>query len=315
MPEKVSPQIALIGYASGLGGNRVGCKEGPRVLRERHLRERIEALHYSVSDLGNATPQVIGSELEAAREQIGESERRVHNLEPVYFACKDLATRVQQALQSENVPLVIGGDHSLSMGSVAAVADFYGAQKKSVGLLWIDTHADINTPETSASKNIHGMPVAVLLGKVSGLLASIQANTPAIDPTKLAYVGLRDLDQGEKDLIRELGIRAFTMKDIDVMGVARVMEEAIAIATQGTAGFVASFDLDVCDPAIVPGIDTPKRGGLTFREAHLVMELIYESKKLLSLELVELNPELDIDFMTADLAVALIESALGKTIL
>lgn len=308
-------KVGLVGFASGLGGGRAGCMKGPQVIRDRRLVERICALGYQLRDFGDS---VVAKETTVAADiisRVSPDEKPLPNISQIFLTCSDLYRRVLAALRENTLPLVIGGDHSLSIGSIAAVADFYREKKQEIGVLWIDTHADINTPQCSISKNIHGMPVSVLLGRVPGLLKSLQHVSPAISPEHFAYVGLRDLDDAEKEIVRAVGIRAFTMKNIDMVGVGRVMEEAIAIASAGTAGFVASFDLDVCDPTIVPGIDTPKRGGLTFREAHLVMELIHDSRKLLELEVVELNPELDIDFATSDLAVALIESALGKSIL
>ena len=182
-------------------------------------------------------------------------------------------------------------------------------------LIWIDTHADCNTPETSPSMNPFGMSAAFLLAEIGGAFAGMQQRSPAVSPENLVYVGLRDVDQGEKELIRRKHITSFTMKEIDRDGIGCVIEDAIEIASLNTAGFVVSFDLDVCDPRIVPGIGTPARGGLTYREAHLALELIAESQKQLAFEMVELNPELDRNFETVDLAISLIESALGKTIL
>jgi arginase len=198
---------------------------------------------------------------------------------------------------------------------VAAVSNFYAAQKQRTGLIWIDSHPDLNTPDTSYSQNIYGMSVAVLLGRLPGLLASIQTRKPAIDLRNFCYIGLRDVDPPEREAIKSLNISAFTMKDIDLHGLPRIMERAIAIASEGTAGFVASFDLDVCDPPIVPGVGFPVRGGFTYREAELVWELLYDSKKLRSIELVELNPTLDRNQVTAELGISLLESAVGKAIL
>lgn len=305
---------SLIGYRCGGGGLFPGTEEGPKQFRELGLIERLVDLGLLVDDLGDAVPSKAKS-FEQQLENASEGEKGAHSLLEVFSACSALAEKVETALERRTVPIIIGGDHSLSIGSVAGVSNFYGRAGQSVGLLWIDTHGDINSPESSPSGRIHGMPVTALLGKMPGVLSSLQKTNPAIRAENLAYVGLRELDPGEKVSIRDLGIKAFTMKEVDILGIARVMEEAIGIASSGTAGFIASFDLDVCDPQLVPGTGTPKRGGLTFREAHLSLEMIYDSAKMLSLELVELNPKLDKDNVTAELAISLIESALGRAIL
>ncbi|MBP9839173.1 MAG: arginase, partial [Proteobacteria bacterium] len=246
---------------------------------------------------------------------ISEQEKDINNIVPTLASCKVLNEKTTLALNKGHIPIILGGDHSLSIGSVSAVSSFYEKQQKKVGLIWIDSHADINIPSTSPSNNLFGMSVASLLDLFTGYATTMQTKRPAVDINNLVYIGLRDLDKGEVEFIKDLKINAFTIKDIDILGMAEVTKRAIQIATDNTCGYVLSFDLDVCDPSIVPGTQTPVRGGITFREAHLLMELIADNQKMLSLEMVELNPLLDRDFITAELAVSLIESGLGKKIL
>jgi arginase len=226
-----------------------------------------------------------------------------------------LYSKVLRSLEESCFPLVLGGDHSLSIASVAAVSNYYRRKGEKLGLIWIDTHPDLNTVKTSPSKRIFGTPVSYLLGQAQGLFSSFQEGGSAISFENLAYVGIRDVDKGEKELINKLKINSFSMKLIDIKGVATALEEAIAVASKGTSGFIVSFDLDVCDPSLVPGTGTPKRGGLTYRESHLIIELLYDCQKMRSIEIVELNTILDRDFKTAHLALSLIESAFGKSIL
>ncbi len=301
--------IAIIGYASGIGGNILGCSKGPKAIRERNLVEKIKRLGLKVSDFGDVGNNTY------EKQQIDKAEQNINHIQEVYGACKELSEKTTEALDAKMFPVILGGDHSLPIGSTAAISDFYQKRDKQIGLIWVDTHADINTPRTSPSNNPFGMTVAVLLGKIPGLLSSIQNFKPAILPENIVYIGLRDVDKGEKELLKDLGITCYTMREVDLEGIGSITEKAITKVTNNTAGFVCSFDLDVCDPKIVPGTGTPERGGLTYRESHLLLELIAESKKMLGFEIVELNPTLDVEHQTADLAVSLIESALGKTIL
>ncbi len=308
--------LSLIGYAYGAAAGTPGANEAPRVLRSLKLVERIERLGHSVADLGDAAQEVDPVQEKAIDARASESERKTNNLALTYLACSRLAEKTKLALDNKTMPLIIGGDHSLSIGSVAAVSNHYRkTANKEIGLLWIDTHTDINTPETSASQNIYGMSVACLLGMIPGVLASLQERTPAVRFENMAYIGVRDLDPGEKTYVREKNILAFTIKEVDVLGMAEVTRRAVEHVTRNTAGYVASFDLDVCDSYLVPGTGLPIRGGLTYREAHLLMELLADDGRMLAFEMVELNPRLDKDFATADFAVSLIESALGRAIL
>jgi arginase len=211
--------------------------------------------------------------------------------------------------------VVLGGDHSLAAGSVAASADFAAAGKRDIGLLWIDAHGDMNTPETTVSGNVHGMPLAALLGPEPAELARIRQRVPQVRADRTALIGLRDLDQLERDRIHASGVHVFTIKDIDRHGIATVMKRALALAGKDTMGIHVSFDVDVCDPAVAPGVGTPVRGGLDYREAHMVMEMIADSGRLMALDLVEVNPILDIQNQTAILGAGLIASATGKRII
>jgi arginase len=229
--------------------------------------------------------------------------------------CQRLYQQVLDTHESDALPLVLGGDHSLAAGSVAATADFAAARGNALGLLWVDAHGDMNTPATTTSGNVHGMPLAALLGPEPAELARIGKRTPAVLPEKTVILGVRNLDDLEKERIRDSRVHLFTMKDIDRDGIADVMTQALAIATSDTLGVHVSFDLDVCDPAIAPGVGTPVKGGLNYREAHMVMEMVADSGRLLALDLVEVNPILDVQNQTAVLGVELALSAMGKRII
>ncbi len=281
---------------------------GPSAFRIAGLADQLAALGHSVTDLGNVDaplPEVHGP---------GDPRRRyVHDIARV---CQGLFQRSLASLNAGALPLVLGGDHSLGAGSVAASAAFLRQQGQPLGLLWIDTHGDMNTPDTSESGNVHGMPLAALLGGEPHELRSFSgADIPAVRPEHTVLVGIRNLDPREKELVRASRVHVFTMKDIDRLGIAQVMEQALSLACHGTGGIHVSFDMDVCDPAIAPGVGTPVKGGLDYREAHVVMEMVAESGRLLALDLVEVNPTLDIRNTTAELGVELALSALGKQIL
>ena len=219
------------------------------------------------------------------------------------------------SLEEGAIPLVLGGDHSLAAGSVAASAAYARRQHLPIGLLWIDAHGDMNTPASTPSGNVHGMPLAALLGPEPAELSRIGGFSPTVLPEHTALIGVRNLDEREKELVRNSGVHVFTMKDIDRLGVAAVADQALTVVTAGTAGIHVSFDLDVCDPSIAPGVGTPVKGGLNYREAHLLMELIAESGQLRALDLVEVNPTLDLRNTTAELGTELALSALGMKIL
>jgi arginase len=229
--------------------------------------------------------------------------------------CRRLAAHVEKAADSGRFPLVLGGDHSLAVGSVSGISRHFRKKKQAIGLIWIDAHADMNTPESSLSGNVHGMPLACLVGRGPKELTHIYNYAPKVAPRNTVIVGLRDVDQLERQAVRESGIHIFTMRDIDERGLKAVMMDALRHATADTAGFHLSFDMDSVDPQQAPGVGTPVPGGLTYREAHLAMEMAGDSGQMLSLDVVEVNPVLDVANRTADLAVQLVASALGKRII
>ena len=229
--------------------------------------------------------------------------------------CERLYKTSLAALEKGGIPIVLGGDHSLATGSVAATADFVRRENKPLGLIWVDAHGDMNTPSTSTSGNVHGMPLAALLGSEPAELSRIGGFSPKVAPDRTVLIGIRNLDDREKEIVRGSRVKVFTIKDVDRAGIAVVIEEALAIAGRGTAGVHVSFDLDVCDPTIAPGVGTPVKGGLDYREAHLLMEMVADSGLLRALDLVEVNPILDDRNMTAVLGAELASSALGQKIL
>jgi arginase len=244
-----------------------------------------------------------------------EGHPRAKYLPQIAATCERLAALVEQALARGSLPLVLGGDHSVAVGTVSGVAQFFRAGQRATGLIWLDAHADINTPESSPSGNVHGMPLACIVGHGPAALAEMFGFRPKVAPRNAVIVGLRDVDQTEKPHVREFGVHAFTMREIDERGMRPVMEEAIRLACDGTAGFHLSLDMDFVDPRDAPGVGTPVRGGVTYREAHLAMEMICDSRRMVSMEVVEVNPVIDEVNRTADLAVELVMSGLGKRIL
>ena len=295
----------LIGVPMDLGASRRGVDMGPSAMRLSALTPLLARLGLRVEDAGNVhVPDrtAIGATLEA-------------RLEAIRVVCAQIADRTAAAVRAGHRPIVLGGDHSLAAGSVAGTASALADRGDRTGLIWLDAHADLNTPETSLTGNIHGMPVAHLLGLGDTRMARLASVFPAILPEHLVYVGLRDVDDAEKRMIREMGLHAFTMRDIDERGLRSVMEEAVAIATNGTGGVHVSCDADWIDPGEAPGVGTPVRGGATLREAHLAMEIIHDSGALVAMDLVEINPILDRQNHTAELAAELIASAFGRRIL
>jgi arginase len=281
---------------------------GPSAFRIGGLGERIGALGCSVHDHGDLV-----SPIRETRHPQDEHKKYVGDIANI---CQRLHDVALGSLDAGAIPLVLGGDHSLGAGSVGAAASW--ARHKHnlpIGLLWVDAHGDMNTPDTSPSGNVHGMPLAALLGQEPRELADIGGFSPKVLPAHTVLIGVRNLDLREKDLVRASGVHVFTMKDIDREGIARVVERAVRLASEGTAGIHVSFDMDVCDPSIAPGVGTPVKGGLNYREAHLVMEMVADSGALTSLDLVEVNPTLDVRNATAQLGIELALSALGMKIL
>ncbi|HEY5218395.1 MAG TPA: arginase [Gemmatimonadaceae bacterium] len=304
-PNLATRTVRLIGVPMDLGASRRGVDMGPSAMRVAGVAQRLRALKYEVSDSGDV--RVPDS---ATMPDVGR-----HALAAITEVCVELAALTADAVRSGAVPLALGGDHSLSAGSVAGVATALAERGERLGLLWLDAHADINTPETSHTGNVHGMPVARLLGRGDARLSRIATPFPAVRPEHVVYVGLRDVDQAERDFIHAAGIRAFTMRDIDERGLRAVMQDALEITTRGTGGVHVSCDADWIDPGEAPGVGTPVRGGATLREAHLAMELVHDSAALVGMDLVEINPILDRHNHTAELMVELLASAFGRRIL
>jgi arginase len=297
--------VHIVGVPMDLGASRRGVDMGPSAMRLAGVAERLAALGHAVDDHGNVrVPD---------RTSLGGAGREF--LPAIAQVCAELAAFTAGAVRAGATPLVLGGDHSLGAGSVAGVATALAERGQALGLLWLDAHGDLHTPETSASGNVHGMPVAHLLGMGDRRLSGLAVPGPAVKPEHVVYVGLRDLDPPERHFIRELGIHAFTMRDIDERGLRAVMTDALEITTRGTGGLHVSCDADWVDPAEAPGVGTPVRGGATLREAHLAMEIVADSNAMLAMDLVEINPILDRHNHTAELAVDLLASAFGRRIL
>jgi arginase len=300
--------IHLIGVPLDLGGNRRGVDMGPSAFRIANLRERIAALGHTVVDKGDLPAPI--PETQEARDE------RKKYIRDIAKVCQKLYQTTLASLEEGALPLVLGGDHSLGAGSVAAAADWAKRTRElPIGLLWVDAHGDMNTPATSGSGNVHGMPLAALLGPEPSELARIGGWSPKVLPAHTVLIGVRNLDEREKEAVRTSHIHVFTMKDIDRQGIASIVEQAVNLAGNGTAGIHVSFDMDVCDPTIAPGVGTPVKGGLDYREAHMVMEIVSDSGLLTSLDMVEVNPTLDLQNATAQLGTELALSAFGQKIL
>lgn len=300
-------RVSLLGVPMDLGGGRRGVDMGPSALRIACVEEAVRALGYEWNDRGNVpVPQPESRE---------PRDTHARFLGEIAHCCQRLRARVERVLAEEELPLVVGGDHSIAVGTVAGIAAHHRARGEAIGLLWFDAHADMNTPGTTISGNVHGMPLAACLGHGAPELVELAGFAPMVRPENTVLIGIHDVDAAERTVVHESGIRAFTMRDIDELGMHRVLAEALEIVQDGTAGFHLSFDVDGCDPSVAPGVGTPVRGGASYREAHSVMEEVAESEALLGLELTEINPILDDRNRTAEFAVELIQSALGKRIL
>ncbi len=307
-------KIGLIGVPLGYGAGKKGSELGATAIRlasirGNHLEEHIKDLGYEVNDHGDV--EVIKPNYLAAA---GENPKY---LQEMIATSKNSAAAVQKILKAGEFPVILGGDHSIAIGTFSGISSFFREQNKEIGLIWFDAHADINTPETSPSGNIHGMPFATILGLGNEELVNLEGFSPKLNPKFCAHVGARDLDLGEKREIYDLGMREnfFTMCDIDRRGMPACVEDAIKIASQAPGGFAVTFDVDIIDPRFAPGSGTLVRGGITYREAHLALEIIAERGGMRSFEIVEVNPMLDEHNITVELAGELILSALGKTIL
>ena len=303
----VPKKIRILGVPLDLGQSRRGVDMGPSAVRVAGLEARLEAIGHDVEDRGNVAV--------AIAEQKKEGDPKAKYLKEITATCTKHAEMVVKTLELGKFPLVLGGDHSVAAGTVAGVAEFYRRQNQKVGLIWIDAHSDINTPETSPSGNVHGMPLAALLGLGPSDLGNIYNFSPKISRENCVLVGVRDVDARERENIRLAGIEVYTMRDIDERGMRAVIEEALRIAGRGTAGYHISLDMDWIDPEDAPGVGTPVRGGASYREAHLAMEIIADHGRMTSFEIVEVNPVIDEHNRTADLAVELALAAFGKKIL
>lgn len=300
--------VHLIGVPLDLGSGRRGVDMGPSALRIAGLADRIAQLGIAVTDRGD-----IAAPIPETRRPADPRKKYAREIGRVCLKLFDTALRSHQ---DGAIPLALGGDHSIAAGSVAAsAAALSHSERGPLGLIWVDAHGDMNTPETSTSGNVHGMPLAALLGSEPAELAGFGGRRPAILPEHTVLLGIRNLDDREKERIRASGVHVITMKDVDREGIAAVAARAIDIAGRGTGGVHVSFDLDACDPVIAPGVGTPVKGGFDYREAHLIMEMVADSGQLVALDLVEVNPTLDVRNTTADFAVELALSALGQRIL
>jgi len=300
-------RVKILGVPLDLGQGRRGVDMGPSAIRAAGLQNRLREMNLEVEDAGDLTVVIPETQTMA--------DSRARYLQEIAAVCRRAAKRVGEFLEEGWTPLTLGGDHSLAVGTIAGAVRHFRRQKQSLGVLWFDAHADCNTPETSPSGNVHGMPLAACLGFGPDALTRLIGTAPLLNPANVALVGVRQIDEPEKEIVRRSGIAAFTIRDIDEQGMRRVVEQAIEFASRGTAGFHVSLDMDFLDPNAAPGVGTPSRGGAGYREAHLAMELIADSQKLRSIEIVEVNPILDVQNQTATLAVELALSAFGKRIL
>jgi arginase len=300
-------KITIVGVPMDLGADRRGVDMGPSALRYADVNDRLQALGYDVQDLGDL--DVIIPETR----HFGDA--RAKYLKEIAETCAHLANLVLEIREQGRTPLVLGGDHSIAVGTVSGVAESFRRQGKKIGLLWFDAHADFNTPEISPSGNVHGMPMASIMGYGAPELTGLFGFSPKIQPENAVQVGIREVDPEERELVKKSGIRVFTMKEIDRRGIGSVMDEAISLVTKGTDGFAVTLDADFLDPYESPGVATPVRGGADYREAHLAMEMIADTKKMVSFEITEINPILDVQNKTAHFGMELILSAFGKQIL
>jgi arginase len=301
------PGISIIGVPMDLGADRRGVDMGPSALRYSNLNEHLTELEYDVQDLGDIDVMI------PETQHFGDPHAKY--LKEIADACRHLAKLVLQAYESGRTPLVLGGDHSIAVGTVSGMSEAFRRQKKKLGLLWFDAHADMNTPEISPSGNVHGMPLASILGYGARDLTHIFDFAPKIEPERTVLIGIREVDREERALVKKSGVRVFTMKEIDKRGIGNVMDEALSIVTSRTDGFSVTLDADFLDPFDTPGVATPVRGGADYREAHLAMEMVADTKKMASFELTEINPILDVHNKTANVGMELILSAFGKQIL
>jgi arginase len=299
--------VRLVGVPMDLGAGRRGVDMGPSAIRIAGVSQGLRQLGLRVEDEGD-----VGVPAPETRDPGTQNARY---LEPIYHVCNRLRLRVRRSLELGEIPVVLGGDHSIAIGTVSGVSEFFRERDQKVGLIWVDAHGDMNTPESSPTGNIHGMPLATLLGMGHPRLVEMGGFWPKVARENVCLIGIRDIDEIERQNIRRSGIHAYTMRDVDERGMRAIMQEAIQFANDGTAGFHVSFDLDGMDPRDVPGTGTPVKGGISWREANLLMEMVSDTGRMTSLEVTELNPILDVRNQSGEVAVDVILSAFGKRIL
>jgi len=300
-------KISIVGVPMDLGADRRGVDMGPSALRYADLNEKLQALGYEVDDLGDL--DVIIPETR----HFGDPHAKY--LKEIADACTHLANLVLEIHTDHRTPIVLGGDHSIAVGTMSGMAESFRRQNRKIGLMWFDAHADFNTPQISPSGNVHGMPMAAIMGYGPIELTRIFGFSPKIQPERAVMIGIREVDPQERELVKSSGVRVFTMKEIDRRGIGSVMDEALSIVTKDTDGFSVTLDADFLDPYESPGVATPVRGGADYREAHLAMEMVADTKKMVSFEITEINPILDVHNKTAHFGMELILSAFGKQIL
>ncbi|MBT8099534.1 MAG: arginase [Gammaproteobacteria bacterium] len=299
--------VSIINVPLDLGASRRGTDAGPSAIRIAGLNAALKRLGFKITaEVDIAVP---------AMETRNEVDAKARFKQEILTVCDQLAVETRAVMDAGNTPLVIGGDHSIAMGTVSGIAAHFRAKQQKLGLIWFDAHGDMNLPESSPSGNIHGMPLAHLLGHGDADLSNILEMHPAVDPSNVVLIGIRDIDRGEREFIRASGVTAFTMRDIDEHGMIKVARKALEVVNAGTAGFHISFDVDGCDPSVIPGSGTLVPGGVSYREAHLLLEECASDGRMTSMEVVELNPFLDHENVSAERAVALIQSAFGRSIL
>jgi arginase len=307
VPRPYPETVHLIGVPIDLGSGRRGVDMGPSALRIAGLYERLTRLGYTVVESGDIVARI--------PETADPGDLSARFLDEIARVSNEVSERVGEALDAGAVPVVLGGDHSITIGSITGSAGWARRQEEEIGLLWFDAHADMNTPQTTPSGNVHGMPLAVALGYGDPLVVELGGWSPKVQPERTVLIGARDVDRTERSLVHESGIRVFTMRDIDEIGIVSVLEEAIAIVTEGTIGFHVSWDMDFVDPNYAPGVGTPVKGGVDYREGHLALEIVSDTDGMIAMDLVETNPILDDRNRTGTLGMELILSAFGKTIL
>ena len=299
--------IEIIGVPVDLGAGRRGVDMGTSAIRIADLEPRLEGLGHKVVDFGDIDVMI------PETQKVGAGKLRYKA--PILAACEALRKEVERSLGEGRMPMVLGGDHSIAIGSVAGSSNHFSRQNETIGLIWFDAHGDANTPDTTLSGNIHGMSLAVALGMGDPDLVHLGGRAPKVHARNTVLIGIRDLDPGERDTLKRSGVTVYTMRDVDERGMRDVCDEAIRLASDGTAGIHLSFDLDVVDPEDAPGTGTPVWGGITYREAHLAMEMLNDRAQIIAIDLVEVNPVLDTQNMTGILAAELAQGLLGKRIL